>query len=361
MSVPGWLLKIVFLYLQNRELLVNYKGCQSEPMKLPGGTGQGTSLGMFLFLILINKAGFPKCELQNDIGYTMTQPLAKRRPMEKNHQKYFDDMSLSCSFNYKKSLQINPDPNQARPVNFRDRTGHILPDENNPLLPAWESLVTYVQCHDMKLNFEKTKIMLFNPGRKYDFTPRIRAPDGNYLEVAEQFKLLGVIIRTDLRWCDNTDFIFSRAMRKMWMLRNLKKMGGTQNDLLDIYIKHIRSIAEYAAPVWNFGLTKKEIIKLERIQKISLAIIEGPNLKKYKITCQDLKISTLQDRRSRLCEKMALKTAESEYFENWYQLNNCEKITRTQKLMYKPVPYKNESLKKSPILNFTNILNKRSI
>ena len=96
---------------------------------------------------------------------------------------------------------------------------HVLPDNSNPLLPAWESLVDYVHSHDMKLNFEKTKVMLFNPGRKYDFSPSIRAPDGNYLEYTEQFKLLGVIIRTGLKWYNNTDYIFSRAMRKMWMLK----------------------------------------------------------------------------------------------------------------------------------------------
>ena len=146
-------------------------------------------------------------------------------------------------------------------------------------------------------------------------------------------------------------------MKKMWMLRNLKQIGGTENDLLDVYIKHIRSIAEYAAPVWNFGLTKKEIIKLERIQKIGLAIIKGPNFRKYKVACEDTKNLTLEDRRSSLCRKMAIKSAYSEYFEDWYVQNDCERVARIPRSTYKTVSYKNEYMKKSSILNFTNILN----
>ena len=58
MGVPGWLLKIVVGFLTDRELVVNYKGETSERKKMPGGGPQGTVLGMFLFLVLINNAGF---------------------------------------------------------------------------------------------------------------------------------------------------------------------------------------------------------------------------------------------------------------------------------------------------------------
>ena len=313
-----------------------------------------------LFLVLINQAGFPECEIENKIGQFMTQPLSKRKPIKKTHEKYFDDMSLLCSFNYKNSLMTNPDNNVVRPVTYRNRTGHILPDCNNPIIPAWESLIQYVKSHDMKLNYEKTKVMLFNPGKKCDFAPRIRAPDDSLLEVTEKFKLLGVIIRADMRWCNNTDYIFIRAMKKMWMLRNLKQMGGSEVDLLDIYVKHIRSIAEYAAPVWNFGLTKKEVIKLERIQRISLAIIKGQEYNDYKSTCQYFDIFTLEDRRLTLCGKMAQKSANSDTFKDWFSLNNCERITRNLPPLYKPVPYRKEAFRKSPIPKLTEILNNKS-
>ena len=58
LGVPGWLLRIVMGFLENRELEVNFKGETSSRKRLPGGGPQGTILGLFLFLILINAAGF---------------------------------------------------------------------------------------------------------------------------------------------------------------------------------------------------------------------------------------------------------------------------------------------------------------
>ena len=50
----------------------------------------------------------------------------------------------------------------------------------------------------MKLNFDKTKVMLFNPGKKYDFLPKIKTRNGDFLEVVEKIKLLGIVIRSYL-------------------------------------------------------------------------------------------------------------------------------------------------------------------
>ena len=54
MGVPGWLLKIIIGFLSERELIVRYKGCESERKRLPGGSLQGTRLGIFLFLFIWN-------------------------------------------------------------------------------------------------------------------------------------------------------------------------------------------------------------------------------------------------------------------------------------------------------------------
>ena len=57
---------------------------------------------MFLFLILINAAGF-KENLRN-IGETITNPaLSKRKPIEKIHMKWIDDMTIAV-YTLKKKL-----------------------------------------------------------------------------------------------------------------------------------------------------------------------------------------------------------------------------------------------------------------
>ena len=52
-------------------------------------------------------------------------------------------------------------------------------------------------------------------------------------------------------------------------------MGASRETLLDVYNKQIRSILEYAAVVWNAGLKKENITKIERVQKSAFAIILG--------------------------------------------------------------------------------------
>ena len=62
MGVPGWLLRIVIGFLTKRELIVRYKGKNSGRKAMPGGTPQGTILGLFLFLIIVNSAGYLQLE-----------------------------------------------------------------------------------------------------------------------------------------------------------------------------------------------------------------------------------------------------------------------------------------------------------
>ena len=50
MGVPGWLLRIVMGFLTEREMIVRYQGRTSDRKMLPGGSPQGTRLGLFLFL-----------------------------------------------------------------------------------------------------------------------------------------------------------------------------------------------------------------------------------------------------------------------------------------------------------------------
>ena len=110
---------------------VHFIGETSERERLPGGCPQGIIIGMFLFLILINAAGF-KEKIKNT-GKIITGPLSKRKPMEKIHLKFIDDMTAAVSLNLKEELIANPDQEPPRPFNFHERTQHILPQESNPI------------------------------------------------------------------------------------------------------------------------------------------------------------------------------------------------------------------------------------
>ena len=53
----------------------------------------------------------------------------------------------------------------------------------------------------MKITVGKTKIMLFNTSRIYDFQPEVQLPHtDSYLDVVEHTRLLGIQISTELKW-----------------------------------------------------------------------------------------------------------------------------------------------------------------
>ena len=58
----------------------------------------------------------------------------------------------------------------------------------------------------MKINVEKTKLMIFNPSKTIDIHPVIEM-DGTQLEIVENMKLLGVVITSDMKWHENTNYI----------------------------------------------------------------------------------------------------------------------------------------------------------
>ena len=163
MGVPKWLLKIVIAFLSERELIVKYKGGKSNKKNLPGGTPQGTRLGMFLFLVLINFAGFSSEDIEVNIGKEITKMKNKRNPMMKTHMKYIDDLTLATAIELKTNLVENVDPNIPRPLSYHERTLHLLPNDRNVIQQEFNRLQIFPSEIQMVINKEKTKSILFNP------------------------------------------------------------------------------------------------------------------------------------------------------------------------------------------------------
>ena len=50
----------------------------------------------------------------------------------------------------------------------------------------------------MQVNKKKTKVMVFNPCIAWDFMPELKL-DNQELEMVEEMRLLGVIVRSDMK------------------------------------------------------------------------------------------------------------------------------------------------------------------
>ena len=252
LGIPGWLLRIVFYFLKDRSMTVKYCGTQSNVKPLPGGSPQGTLLGLLLFLILINDTGF---EGQvNNVGEVITCRKHLKAANEL-HLKFIDDLTLAEAINLKTDLVRIPECERALPAEYHDRTGHQFPVKNSKVSQQLFSTAEYAKANEMKINFSKTSLMLFNPCTSLDFTPKIEV-SGQLIQCVEETRLLGLQISNDLKWHSNTSYLVNKGFKRLWIIRRLKNMGALLTALREIYVKQVRCILELAVPVWNGGIMK---------------------------------------------------------------------------------------------------------
>ena len=96
-------------------------------------------------------------------------------------------------------------------------------------------------------------------------------------------------------------------MFRLWTLRRMKKIGLSNDIIIDVYGKEIRSVLEFGAPVWTGGLTERDAKKNEKIQKTVLKIVLGHEYIDYDSAFDKFKLNSLRDRREKLCIKFSKK------------------------------------------------------
>ena len=109
-----------------------------------------------------------------------------------------------------------------------------------------------------------------------------------------------------------------KGYARLWMLRRLKGLGATRKELLDVYQKQVRSVLELAVPVWHPAITQQERKQIEIIQKCAFYIILGSNYTCYSDALELLEIESLENRRSKICEKFAKKCLNNPRYSRWF-------------------------------------------
>ena len=121
---------------------------------------------------------------------------------------------------------------------------------------------------------------------------------GSVIERVVTYKLLGVYISDDLSWNVQMEHIVKKANMRLYALRALKKGGLTITQLVQVYCSIVRSVLEYACPVWA-ALPKYLEDAIESVQKRALRIVL-PNCH-YDDALIQSGITALSQRREEAC------------------------------------------------------------
>ena len=203
-----------------------------------------------------------------------------------------------------------------------------LSNENIQTQQYSQSISDWTNRNKMKLNVKKTKLMVINFTKNYQFSTRIFM-EGQLLEIIEETKLLGCIISSDLKFHKNTAYMVKKAYARMTILQKLYSFSVPVQDLVTIYKLYVRSLVEQNVAVWSSSITAEESEDIERIQKVAIKIILKNNYTCYEESLKLLGLEKLKSRRTALCLAFVKRCLTNEKMATLFPLNtNCNENSR---------------------------------
>ena len=305
-GVRSSLIPILISFFQKRRMKVKWNGKISSERNLNGGGPQGGLLGILEYLSQTNdNVDF----LSDDVKF-----------------KFIDDLSILDIVNLVSQGISSYNTRLHIPSHIADHNQFVSPS-NLKSQQYLDKISSWTDNHLMKLNVQKSKYMTVNFTRKYQFSTELRL-EGALLEEVKETKLLGVIVRNDLKWHSNTDFVVKKAYTRMIILHNLFSFNLPTEEMIEIYILYIRSLVENSAVVWHSSLTVGEELAIERIQKCALRIIMEDNYLDYSNALKTTGLETLKERRVKLCINFASNCVKSGKHSDMFPLNSQAMKTR---------------------------------
>ena len=220
-----------------------------------------------------------------------------------------------------------------------------------------EAINQWTKDKKMKLNLKKTKNMVFNFSKKYQFTTNLNIMNTD-IEMVKETTLLGTVITDKLTWDRNTEELTKKGFKRMQLLHAAATFTSSKKDLKDIYLTFVRSVLEQSAVVWHSSLTVKNKADLERIQKAAVMVIMGKNYTTYKNGLEDLRLDTLEKRREMLSLRFAKNCLKHEKVKNMFPVKKVKhKMQMRYKRKYDTKKIKTNRMKKSAIPYMTELLN----
>ena len=225
--------EIMSSYLKNRKQIVVVDGQKSDILDITAGVPQGSRLGPLLFLIYINDIS---ADIESDILI------------------FADDTSLFVS---------GSDPAETSAILNRDL----------------QRIASWATKWKVKFNTIKTKSMIFS-NRILNNSPPLIFNDC-YIDLVNSHKHLGLYLSSTLDWSKQISEVCLKANRKLSILRSVKLLSRQTLDIL--YKLTVRSVIDYALPVYCTTLKQTDLARLDNIQYRAAKLVTGA----YHLTSRD--------------------------------------------------------------------------
>ena len=233
----------------------------------------------------------------------------------------------------------------------------IIPAEHLKSQEHLKIINNWTKKKKMKLNEKKTKSMIFNFTKKYQFTTQLKVNE-KPVEIVKETKLLGTYLTDDLKWEKNTSEIVKKAFQRMQLLNRAASFTSSMHDLRRIYLTFVRSILEQSAVVWHSSLTAKNRRALERVQKCAVRVILKGKYSNYEDGLKMLRIDNLDIRRKELCLRFAKNCLKNDKVKTMFEKNPSKHRMKKRKTKkFKICRAKTKRYQKSSIPYMVGLLN----
>ena len=236
-------------FLSNRHQRVKLaEDCFSEWKTVPTGVPQGTKLGPWLFIIMIN-----------DLEVTSSNGVFK----------YVNDTTTHEVVKKRENSQAQ-----------------MLLDEINDWSIANKFQLHPQKCKELRISFTRD-----------DVSHEDVLIDQSTLNIVESVKILGVTIQNNLKWNLHIKDTIKKAPKRLYFLKQFKWAKLSTEELVKFYVTSIQSVILHACQVYHYSIPEYLSKSLKRVQRRALRIIHGYDYS-YKELLGQSKLTTLSERRS---------------------------------------------------------------
>ena len=253
LNIPRSIINWIIDFLSHRTQRVKLAdSCFSEWGHVPSGVPQGTKLGPWLFILMIQ-------DLNINSPYLW---------------KFVDDTTAS---------EILPKGNVSTAQNIADHIKQWSEENRLKLHPD--------KCKELRISFSKDPVVLDQV-----------ILNGKEVEIVESAKLLGVTISNNLSWHAHIKEVVKKASKRLYYLVQLKRARLPAKDLVLFYTSCVRSVMDYAVPAFYHSLPQYLKNELIRLEKRAISII-NPGMD-YSATGEILNIKPIEEHHNFLCKNL---------------------------------------------------------